>query len=152
MELAHHLNQALKAHVLMKRDWIMWSKTARLLLWTSLQDGLCSAAATARGRTRLSSKRRQSCPESRTLASITFQNYFRMKNSPDDRNSRDRRRIPQDLRYGCGCHSTNKQMIRKDIPDAVYRTERGKFKSVVEEIARYMKKGSWFWWGPFHQI
>lgn len=146
MELSHHLNQALKAQVLMKRDRdyvvkdgevvIVDEFTGRLMFGRRYSEGLHQAIE--------AKEKVKVARESRTLASITFQNYFRMyeklagMTGTAVTEEEEFRKI-----YGMDVViiPTNEQMIRKDLPDAVYRTERGKFQSVVEEIARIHEKG-----------
>jgi len=146
MELSHHLNQALKAHVLMKRDRdyvvkdgevvIVDEFTGRLMFGRRYSEGLHQAIE--------AKEKVKVARESRTLASITFQNYFRMyeklagMTGTAVTEEEEFRKI-----YGMDVViiPTNKQMVREDLPDAVYRTERGKFASVVEEIVRIHEKG-----------
>ena len=77
-----------------------------------------------------------------TLATITFQNYFRMyrKACWYDRNGKNGRRRIQKI-YGLDVIvvPTNRPMIRKDQPDVVYKSENGKFRAVVEEIVERHK-------------
>lgn len=141
MELTHHLNNALKAHALMKRDRdyvvkdgqviIVDEFTGRLMFGRRYSDGLHQAIEAKEG---VKIER-----ESQTLATITFQNYFRMYNKlagmtgTAATEEEEFRKI-----YGLDVVviPTNKPMIRKDLPDVVYKTERAKFKAVVDEIAR----------------
>jgi preprotein translocase subunit SecA len=89
--------------------------------------------------------------ESQTLASITFQNYFRMyeklagMTGTAKTEEEEFRRI-----YGMDVVviPTNKPMIRVDHPDVVYKTEGSKFRAVVEEIEGCYGEGSLFWWAP----
>ncbi|MGI5882074.1 MAG: preprotein translocase subunit SecA [Dethiobacteria bacterium] len=146
MELSHHLNQALKAHVLMKRDRdyvvkdgevvIVDEFTGRLMFGRRYSEGLHQAIE--------AKEKVKVARESRTLASITFQNYFRMyeklagMTGTAVTEEEEFRKI-----YGMDVVivPTNEEMIRQDFPDAVYRNEKGKFQSVVEEIERVHKKG-----------
>ncbi len=145
-ELNHHVLQALKAHVLMKRDVdyvvqngevvIVDEFTGRLMVGRRYSDGLHQAIE---AKERVKVER-----ESKTLATITFQNYFRMykklsgmtgtaKTEEDEFQSiysLDVVQIP-----------TNKEMIRKDLNDLVYKSKQGKFKAVVEEIVARNKTG-----------
>ncbi len=146
MELSHHLNQALKAHVLMKKDRdyvvkdgevvIVDEFTGRLMFGRRYSEGLHQAIE--------AKEKVKVARESRTLASITFQNYFRMyeklagMTGTAVTEEEEFRKI-----YGMDVViiPTNKQMVREDLSDAVYRTERGKFASVVEEIVQVHEKG-----------
>ena len=145
-ELLHHINAALRAHALMKRDVdyvvqndeviIVDEFTGRLMVGRRYSDGLHQAIE-AKEHVRVQR-------ESKTLATVTFQNYFRMykklsgmtgtaKTEEDEFKgiySLDVVQIP-----------TNKPMIRKDLNDMVYKTKRGKFNAVVEEIVKRHQTG-----------
>ncbi|MEW6458190.1 MAG: preprotein translocase subunit SecA [Bacillota bacterium] len=139
-EVLHHLNQALKAHALMKRDRdyvvkdgqviIVDEFTGRLMFGRRYSDGLHQAIEAKEG---VKIER-----ESQTLATITFQNYFRMyeklagMTGTADTEAEEFKKI-----YGLDVVvvPTHKPMIREDLPDAVFKTEEGKFRAVVEEIA-----------------
>ncbi|MGB9825094.1 MAG: preprotein translocase subunit SecA [Desulfofundulus sp.] len=141
MQLTHHLNQALKAHALMKRDRdyvvkdgqviIVDEFTGRLMFGRRYSDGLHQAIEAKEG---VRVER-----ESQTLATITFQNYFRMykklagMTGTAATEQEEFRKI-----YGLDVVviPTHKPMIRRDLPDVVYKTEQAKFRAVVEEIAR----------------
>ncbi|MEF2243922.1 MULTISPECIES: preprotein translocase subunit SecA [unclassified Paenibacillus] len=135
----HHIQQALKAHVIMKRDVdyvvqedevvIVDEFTGRLMSGRRYSDGLHQAIE-AKEQLKVQN-------ESMTLATITFQNYFRMyrklagMTGTAKTEEEEFRRI-----YGLDVIQvpTNRTMIRKDMPDVVYKSENGKFKAVVEEI------------------
>ncbi|NLC77293.1 MAG: preprotein translocase subunit SecA [Clostridia bacterium] len=145
-ELSHHVNNALKAHVLMKRDRdyvvkdgeviIVDEFTGRLMFGRRYSEGLHQAIEAKEG---VKIER-----ESQTLATITFQNYFRMyeklagMTGTAATEEEEFRKI-----YGMDVVviPTNKPMIRQDLPDVVYRTEKGKFAAVVEEIVACHQKG-----------
>ena len=146
IELSHHVNQALRAHTLMKRDVdyvvkdgeiiIVDEFTGRLMFGRRYSEGLHQAIEAKEG-VKIEK-------ESQTLATITFQNYFRMykklagMTGTAVTEEEEFRKI-----YGLDVYviPTNKPMIRRDMPDVVYRTEQGKFNAVVEEIARRHEKG-----------
>lgn len=146
MELAHHINQGLKAHFLMHRDRdyvvkdgkviIVDEFTGRLMFGRRYSDGLHQAIEAKEG-VKIEK-------ESQTLATITFQNYFRMyrklagMTGTAKTEEEEFRKI-----YGMDVVviPTHKPMIRIDRPDVVYRTEMGKFRAVVEDIAERYKKG-----------
>ncbi|HHY39444.1 MAG TPA: preprotein translocase subunit SecA, partial [Clostridia bacterium] len=146
MELSHYLNQALRAHALMRRDRdyvvkdgkviIVDEFTGRLMFGRRYSDGLHQAIEAKEG-VRIEE-------ESQTLATITFQNYFRMykklagMTGTAATEAEEFRKI-----YGLDVVviSTNEPMIRVDYPDVVYSTERAKFKAVVEEIASCYERG-----------
>jgi preprotein translocase subunit SecA len=145
-ELNHHINQALKANNLMKRDIdyvvkdgqviIVDEFTGRLMMGRRYSDGLHQAIE---AKENVKVER-----ETRTLATITFQNYFRMyeklsgmtgtaKTEEDEFQgiySLDVVQIP-----------TNRPMIREDNNDVIYGTETGKFRAVVDEIKRIHATG-----------
>ncbi|TYO94813.1 preprotein translocase subunit SecA [Desulfallas thermosapovorans] len=141
MELNHHLNQALKAHALMKRDRdyvvkdgeviIVDEFTGRMMFGRRYSDGLHQAIEAKEG-VRIER-------ESQTLATITFQNYFRMyeklagMTGTAETEQEEFRKI---YNLDVVVIPTNKPMIRRDLPDVVYKTEQAKFKAVVEEIAQ----------------
>lgn len=146
LELSHLVNQALKAHTLMKKDRdyvvkdgqviIVDQFTGRLMFGRRYSEGLHQAIE-AKERVPIQN-------ESRTLATITFQNYFRMykklagMTGTAATEEEEFRKI-----YGMDVVviPTNKPMIRADLPDVVYRTEDGKFQAVVEEIVSRHEKG-----------
>ncbi|MBO8168458.1 MAG: preprotein translocase subunit SecA [Thermoanaerobacteraceae bacterium] len=146
MQLSHQVNQALKAHVLMKRDRdyvvkdgqviIVDEFTGRLMFGRRFSDGLHQAIEAKEG---VKIER-----ESQTLASITFQNFFRMYNKlagmtgTAATEEEEFRKI-----YGMDVVviPTNKPMIRIDLDDVVYRTKEGKYQAVVDEIEERHRKG-----------
>ncbi len=146
IELTHHLNQALKAHGLMKKDKdyvvkdgqviIVDEFTGRLMFGRRYSDGLHQAIEAKEG---VKIER-----ESQTLATITFQNYFRMY---DKLAGMTGTAVTEEQEfkkiYGLDVLviPTNKPMIRKDMPDVIYKTEPAKFRAVVEEIVARHKAG-----------
>jgi len=146
MEISHHINQALKAHTLMKRDKdyvikdgeiiIVDEFTGRLMLGRRYSDGLHQAIEAKEG---LEVRR-----ESQTLATITLQNYFRMYKKLAGMTGTAKTEEDEFKHiYGMDVVvvPTNKPVIREDLPDSVYKTIEGKFKNVVKEIAERHKKG-----------
>jgi len=146
MELLHHFHQALKAHYLMKRDRdyvvkdgqviIVDEFTGRLMFGRRYSEGLHQAIEAKEG---VKVER-----ESKTLAMITFQNYFRMykklagMTGTAATEEEEFRKI-----YGLDVVviPTNKPMIRVDHPDVIYKTEKAKFEAVVREIEDCYKIG-----------
>ncbi|MCD6550415.1 preprotein translocase subunit SecA [bacterium] len=137
----HQLEAALKARVLFKRDRdyivkngeviIVDEFTGRLMPGRRWSGGLHQAVEAKEG---LEVK-----PESRTLASITFQNYFRMYEKLAGMTGTAATSAEEfDKVYNLEVISvpTNKPMIRKDLPDRVYRTKKGKLKAIVEEVKK----------------
>lgn len=146
MELSHHINQALKAVYSMKRDKdyvvqngqvvIVDEFTGRLMEGRRYSNGLHQAIE---AKENVKVER-----ESKTLATITFQNYFRMyeKLSGMTGTAKTEEEEFKSI-YNMDVLSipTNKDMIRKDINDAFYKSEKAKFKAVVDEIERRHKTG-----------
>ncbi|AQS60315.1 preprotein translocase subunit SecA [Desulforamulus ferrireducens] len=146
MELNHYLNQSLKAYGLMHRDRdyvvrdgqvvIVDEFTGRLMFGRRYSDGLHQAIEAKEG-VKIEK-------ESQTLATITFQNYFRMYKKLAGMTGtalteeEEFRKI-----YGLDVVviPTNKPMIRKDLPDVVYKTEASKFKAVVEDVVTRYQTG-----------
>jgi preprotein translocase subunit SecA len=139
MELSHHINQALKANNLMKRDKdyvvkdgeviIVDDFTGRLMFGRRYSDGLHQAIE---AKEKLDVRR-----ESRTLATITFQNYFRMYQKIAGMTGTAKTEEEEfKAIYGMDVVEipTNEPVIREDHPDAIYKNEPGKYASVVEEI------------------
>ncbi len=146
IELTHHLNQALKAHGLMKRDRdyvvkdgqviIVDEFTGRLMFGRRYSDGLHQSIEAKEG---VKIER-----ESQTLASITFQNYFRMYNKLAGMTgtaSTEEQEFKKIYGLDVVVIPTNKPMIRADLPDVIYKTEQAKFRAVVDEIAARHAKG-----------
>ncbi|MDF9406981.1 preprotein translocase subunit SecA [Pelotomaculum isophthalicicum JI] len=140
IELAHHLNQALKAYGLMKRDRdyvvkdgqviIVDEFTGRLMFGRRYSDGLHQAIEAKEG---VKIER-----ESQTLATITFQNYFRMYDKLAGMTgtaATEEQEFKKIYDLDVVVIPSNKPMIRKDLPDVIYKTEQAKFSAVVEEIA-----------------
>jgi preprotein translocase subunit SecA len=139
IEVLHHLNAALKAHNLFKRDvdyivkdgqvLIVDEFTGRLMPGRRYSDGLHQALEAKEG-VRIEN-------ENQTLATITFQNYFRMYNKlagmtgTADTEAEEFKSI---YKLDVMVIPTHKKMIRTDFPDVIYRTEDEKFREVVEEI------------------
>ncbi|MGO4110611.1 preprotein translocase subunit SecA [Paenibacillus sp. YAF4_2] len=137
--LNHHVQQALKAHVIMKRDVdyvvneeevvIVDEFTGRLMAGRRYSDGLHQAIE-AKEQLKVQN-------ESMTLATITFQNYFRMYRKLSGMTGTAKTEEEEFKRiYGLEVIQipTNRSLIRKDLQDVVYKSENGKFKAVVEEI------------------
>ncbi len=140
-ELNHHINQALKAHALMKRDRdyvvqdgqvvIVDEFTGRLMTGRRYSEGLHQAIEAKEG---VKVER-----ESKTLATITFQNYFRMYRKLSGMTGTAKTE-EEEFR---GIYNldvvvvpTHKPMIRRDLNDIIYLNEQGKFKAVVEEVVQ----------------
>ena len=139
IEVLHHLNQALKAHQLFQRDdayivkegqvIIVDEFTGRLMPGRRYSDGLHQALEAKEG-VRIEN-------ENQTLATITFQNYFRMYDKlagmtgTADTEAEEFKKI---YKLDVAVIPTHKKMIRVDNPDLIYRTGAEKFLAAVEEI------------------
>ncbi|MEJ2696821.1 MAG: preprotein translocase subunit SecA [Candidatus Sulfobium sp.] len=146
IELVHHIQQGLKAHALFKRDVdyvvkdgeviIVDEFTGRLMPGRRWSDGLHQAVEAKEG-VKIAS-------ENQTLATITFQNYFRMYTKLAGMTGTaltEAEEFAKIYNLDVLVMPTNKPMIRKDFPDSIYKTERGKFTAVVNEIEELHKKG-----------
>src|SRR5579875_3900360 len=145
VQLMHHITQGLKAHGLMHRDQdyvvfedeivIVDEFTGRLMQGRRYSEGLHQAIEAKEG------VRVQN--ESKTLATITLQNYFRMyeKLSGMTGTAKTEEKELTEI-YGMDVVviPTNRPMIRKDLGDVIYKTERAKFNAVVDEIVERHKK------------
>jgi preprotein translocase subunit SecA len=146
IELLHHTNQALKAHTLFKRDVdyivkdgeviIVDEFTGRLMPGRRYSDGLHQALE-AKENVKIEN-------ENQTLATITFQNYFRMYNKlagmtgTADTEAAEFKKI-YDL--DVVVVPTNKSMIRVDHPDVIYKTKKEKYEAALDDIVALHKKG-----------
>ncbi|MFH1673741.1 MAG: preprotein translocase subunit SecA [Pseudomonadota bacterium] len=146
IEILHHLNQALKAHSLFKRDVdyivkngeviIVDEFTGRLMPGRRYSEGLHQALE-AKENVKVEN-------ENQTLASVTFQNYFRMyeklagMTGTADTEAAEFKKI-YDL--DVAVIPTNLPMVREDFPDLIYKTEEEKFKAAAREIKELNKKG-----------
>ncbi len=142
----HHVNQALKAHTLFRRDVdyvvkdgeviIVDEFTGRLMPGRRWSDGLHQAVE-AKERVRIRE-------ENQTLATITIQNYFRMyKKLAGMTGTADTEAVEFKKIYNLDVVviPPNKPLIRLDYPDVVYKTEREKFNAVLEDIAECHSRG-----------
>ena len=139
MEINHHIMQALKANYIMKRDVdyvvkdgeiiIVDEFTGRLMFGRRYSEGLHQAIEAKEGMTVKN--------ESMTLATITIQNYFRMYNKLSGMTGTAKTEEEEfvDI-YNMNVISipTNKPVVRDDMDDAVYSSEKGKFSAIIEDI------------------
>ena len=142
----HHLEQALRAETLFKRDRdyivkngqviIIDEFTGRLMPGRRWSGGLHQAIEAKEG------VRVQ--PESLTLASITFQNYFRLYKKLAGMTgtaATSAEEFDKVYKLEVIVVPTNKPMIREDLPDRVYKTERAKFRAIIKEIKERHSRG-----------
>ncbi len=146
IDYVHHINQALRAHVLYQRDvdyvvkdgevMIVDEFTGRLMPGRRWSDGLHQAIE-AKEQVRIER-------ENQTLATITFQNYFRMYRKLAGMTgtaSTEAEEFQKIYKLDVVSIPTNRPLIRTNFPDIIYKTEREKFSAVVEEIAELHTKG-----------
>lgn len=146
LTLQHHINQALKANGVMRRDidyvvrdgevLIVDEFTGRIMYGRRYNDGLHQAIEAKEG-VKIEK-------ESKTLASITFQNYFRLYTKLSGMTgtaTTEEQEFREIYKLDIVEVPTNKPVIRIDLPDVVYSTMRGKFKAIVEDIIETHKKG-----------
>ena len=146
MEISHHINQALKAHNTMKRDidyivndgevLIVDEFTGRIMYGRRYSNGLHQAIE--------AKERIEVRKESKTLATITFQNYFRMykKLSGMTGTAKTEENEFREI-YGVDVIEipTNMPVVRKDLEDVIYKGEVGKYTAVINEIVEKHKTG-----------
>ena len=146
IELLHHINQALKAHTLFKRDVdyivkngeviIVDEFTGRLMPGRRYSEGLHQALEAKEG-VKIEN-------ENQTLATVTFQNYFRMyaklagMTGTADTEATEFKKI-YDL--DVVVIPTNMPMVRSDFPDVIYKTRKEKFEAAIDEIIELNKTG-----------
>jgi len=139
IELLHHVNQALKAHALFKRDvdyvvkdgevQIVDEFTGRLMPGRRWSDGLHQAVEAKEG-VRIES-------ENQTLATVTFQNYFRMYEKLAGMTGTadtEAAEFSEIYSLEVSVVPTNRPMVRRDKSDLIYKTEKEKFNAVIEDI------------------
>ena len=145
-DLVHHVNQALRAHGIMKKDidyivkdgevLIVDEFTGRIMYGRRYNNGLHQAIEAKEGV--------KIADESKTLATITFQNYFRMYSKLSGMTGTAMTEEPefQEIyKLDVIAIPTNKPMVRQDQNDVIYKNEKAKFRAIVEEIKRSHEKG-----------
>ena len=144
--LLHHINQAIKAIGVMRRDidyvvkdgqvLIVDEFTGRIMLGRRYNDGLHQAIEAKEGV--------KVEHESKTLATITFQNYFRLYKKLSGMTGTamtESQEFSEIYKLDVVEIPTNKPLIRKDNPDVIFQTERAKYKHVIEQIKTCHEKG-----------
>jgi preprotein translocase subunit SecA len=142
----HHLEQALKAQIIFQldRDYVVKDGeviivddfTGRLMPGRRYSEGLHQAIE--------AKENVEVQKESRTLATITFQNYFRLYQKLSGMTGTALTSAEEFVKvYGIEVMEipTNKPMIREDLPDVIYKTEKGKFEAIAQKIKETSKKG-----------
>ncbi len=146
INLQHHINQAIRAHGVMIKDidyvvkngevLIVDEFTGRIMIGRRYNEGLHQAIE---AKENVKVER-----ESKTLASVTFQNYFRLYDKLSGMTGTgmtEEEEFREIYKLDVVEIPTNKPVIRKDLPDVVYKTENGKFNAVIEDILKYHEKG-----------
>ena len=146
IEILHHLNQALKAHTLFKKDVdyivknnevvIVDEFTGRLMAGRRYSEGLHQALE-AKERVKIAN-------ENQTLAAITFQNYFRMYDKLSGMTGTAETEATEFKKiYDLDVLviPTHRPMIRNDNPDVIYKTQKEKYDAAIQEIIRLHRKG-----------
>jgi len=144
--LSHHINQAMKARGLMKKDIdyvvkdgqiiIVDEFTGRLMYGRRYNEGLHQAIE--------AKERVQVASESKTLATITFQNFFRLYKKLSGMTGTA---LTEEEEFSAIYHldvveiPTNRPVIRNDLTDVVYKTENGKFMAIIEQVKECHEKG-----------
>ena len=144
--LQHHINQAIKAHGVMQNeiDYVVKNGevvivdefTGRLMDGRRYNEGLHQAIEAKEGV--------KVARESKTLASITFQNYFKLYKKLSGMSGTamtEEQEFREIYKLDVVEIPTNKPVIRIDHPDAVFKTEMGKYKAVIKDLKEYHEKG-----------
>ncbi len=146
MTLLHHINQAIKAHGVMHSDIdyvvkdgeviIVDEFTGRLMLGRRFNDGLHQAIEAKEGV--------KIANESKTLATITFQNFFRLYKKLSGMTGTamtEEDEFREIYKLDVIAIPTNKPVVRVDHHDQIYRTEKGKFNAIIKQIIECHEKG-----------
>lgn len=144
--IQHHINIAIRAHGVMTRDidyvvkdgevLIVDEFTGRIMLGRRYSDGLHQAIEAKEG-VKVAS-------ENKTLATITFQNYFRLYEKLSGMTGTaltESEEFQEIYKLDAVAVPTNKPMIRVDHPDAIYMSEQAKYNAIIEKIAECHEKG-----------
>ena len=146
LTIVHHINQAIRAHGIMKRDIdyvvkdgqviIVDEFTGRLMYGRRFNEGLHQAIE--------AKENVKVAHESKTLATITFQNFFRLYKKLSGMTGTamtEETEFNEIYRLDVVEIPTNKPVQRKDLPDLVYKTEKAKFNAVIDDIVEHHEKG-----------
>lgn len=146
INLQHYINQAIKAHGVMHKDidyvireneiLIVDEFTGRIMQGRRYNEGLHQAIEAKEGV--------EVQKESKTLASITFQNYFRLYNKLSGMTGTamtEEEEFREIYKLDIIEIPPNREIIRKDMSDLVYKTERGKFNAIIKEVEEIHKTG-----------
>ena len=146
IDYLHHLEQALRAQVLFKKDVDYVVKQGQIIIVDEFTGRLMPGRRWSGGLHQAIEAKEKTAiqPESRTLCTITFQNYFRVyKKLAGMTGTAITSAEEFDKVYDLDviCVPTNKPMIRNDLIDRVYTTSKGKFQAIIKEVETRYKKG-----------
>ena len=146
LTIQHHVNQAIKANGVMRNDIdyvvkdgeviIVDEFTGRLMYGRRYNEGLHQAIEAKEGV--------EVARESKTLATITFQNYFRLYSKLSGMTGTamtEEEEFREIYKLDVIEIPTNRPLAREDLPDVVYKTEKAKFEAVIEDVEEHYKKG-----------
>ena len=146
INLQHHINQAIRAHGVMIKDTdyvvengavqIVDEFTGRIMYGRRYNEGLHQAIE---AKEQVKVER-----ESKTLASVTFQNYFRLYKKLSGMTGTamtEEDEFREIYKLDVVAIPTNKPIIRKDLPDVVFKTENGKYQAILKAVQEYHEKG-----------
>ncbi|MFR1801943.1 MAG: preprotein translocase subunit SecA [Faecalispora jeddahensis] len=146
LTIQHHVNQAIKANGVMRNDIdyvvkdgeviIVDEFTGRLMYGRRYNEGLHQAIEAKEGV--------EVARESKTLATITFQNYFRLYSKLSGMTGTamtEEEEFREIYKLDVIEIPTNRPLAREDLPDVVYKTEKAKFDAVIEDVEEHYKKG-----------
>ncbi|WP_283609532.1 preprotein translocase subunit SecA [Faecalispora anaeroviscerum] len=146
LTIQHHVNQAIKANGVMRNDIdyvvkdgeviIVDEFTGRLMYGRRYNEGLHQAIEAKEGV--------EVARESKTLATITFQNYFRLYSKLSGMTGTamtEEEEFREIYKLDVVEIPTNRELAREDLPDVVYKTEKAKFDAVIEDVEEHYKKG-----------
>lgn len=144
--IQHHIQQAMKAHGIMKKDVdyivkdgeviIVDEFTGRMMIGRRFNEGLHQAIE--------AKEKVKVARESKTLATITFQNYFRMYGKLSGMTGTaltEEAEFQEIYKLDVVEVPTNKPLDREDLPDIIYKTEKAKYNAVIDEVAAAHEKG-----------
>jgi len=145
-ELAHYVNQGLKAHTLFKRDRDYVIKEGKVIIVDEFTGRLMFGRRYSEGvHQSIEAKENVKIErESQTLATITFQNYFRMYSKLAGMTgtaATEENEFREIYKLDVVQIPTNLPMQREDMPDAIYRTQKGKLEAVIKDIEQEHSKG-----------
>lgn len=146
IQLHHHINLGIKAHGVMRRDYEYVVKDGQVLIVDEFTGRIMEGRRYSEGlHQAIEAKEHVKIEgENKTIATITFQNYFRLYQKLSGMTGTavtEETEFQQIYKLDVVAIPTNKPMIREDLPDFIFRTEQGKFDAIVNEIKDAHEKG-----------